>query len=528
VPGLRQQGEGKLPVWAVAVALYLTVAAAYVLSSPGRVDIVDGQIRFDVAASWLSEGKPILRDPFVQRYGTQGPDGEIYSSYGAGASVAALPLVWLGGLTDDPEGETRRFFFSLTSPLIGAGIAPLLFLFYLGLGLTRARAVVWALVAAFASLVWQGSTSVFDQAQHGFLVLLSVYFGFVAGRRDSLGLAAVGGLCAGLLVNYQETYALLLPLMAAATLGGSGSVRRGRNRWLAFMAATAFGLALWMGYNWLCFDNPFVPGKLRPALVPHPATSGNVLRGLAGLLLSPGKSVFLYSPTILLGLAGWRALLRRQRELAIAVALTSAVHLAFVSGMSFWHGDWCWGPRYLLILLPLWALAAPFAWRRRRRLVGAVIAAGIVAQLLGLAVVHERFFHERGLAAFFWANDPAFYFRESALLARPSEIRALLSPGPADSARFFSNNPYDSPTYFIAGFPRPELGPRAIRDFQVFQVPRPWPLWMTRLDPQRYAPPVDPAAWGFALVAILVLGVGGTLAGSWGHSASGASPAAGS
>ncbi len=497
----------------VAAGLYLVVAAVYLLSSPGRIDIVDGQIRFDVAASLVSEGRPVLRDPFIQPYGTRGPDGEIYARYGAGASIAGLPLVWLASLADDPAGERRRFLFSLTTPLVGAGIAPLLFLFYLELGLSRRRAIGWTLVAAFASLIWPGSTTVFDQAQHAFLVLLAVFLGFLAERHDSLPLAAAGGLAAGLLLSYQEPYALLLPLLAASTLGGAGEPARRRNRWLVFMAATVAGVALWMAYNWLCFDNPWIPSKLRPALLVHPESSGNLLRGLAGLLASPGKSVFLYSPTLVLGLAGARALWQRHRELATAVLLTSAVHLVFVANMSFWHGDWCWGPRYLLILLPLWALPAPFAWRRRRALVGALVAAGFVAQLLGLAVVHERFFHERGLGAFFWAADTGFYWRESALLARPGELGDVLTAELAASAASFSNNPYDSPTYFIVGFPRPEEGPRLIRQFRVFHLPRPWPLWMPRLG-SRYAPPVEPRRWTLALSAVLLAGAALTAAGA--------------
>ena len=536
MPTMPASGEGgRLPVWTLALGLYLVVAALYVLSSPGRIDIVDGQVRFEATRSLVEEGRPALHDSFVQPYGTRMPDGSIYSAYGAGPQVVAMPLVWLGGLADDARGETQMFLFSLTSTLLGAGIAPILLLFFLELGHTRASAVAWTLVAAFASLLWQGSTSVFDQSQHAFLVVLAGFLAFVAARRDRLWPAAAGGAAAGLLLNYQETYVLLLPLLAAATLGGAGSPERKRNRLLVFLAVSAIGLVPWMGYNWLCFDNPLTPGKLRPGLMRHPDTAGNVLGGLTGLLASPGKSVFLYSPTFLLGLAGLRRLWRRERELAAAVLLASLVHLVFISSVNFWHGDWCWGPRYLIPLLPLWALAAPLAWRRRRQRriwVGAVVAAGVLTQLLGLAVVHERFFHERGLGGFFWARDPGFYLRESALLARPGEIRTLLSGKAAESARRFSNNPYDSPTYFIAGFPRPDQGATLMRDFQVFYLPRPWPLWVPRLDTARYARPVDPTLWIPSLLAVLLVGAALTAAATSRSGAepraSGASPEAGS
>src|SRR5271157_3599776 len=54
----------------IASGIFLLVLAIYVLSSPGRIDIIDGQARYDVAYNWLLEGRPVLRDPWIgQRMG---------------------------------------------------------------------------------------------------------------------------------------------------------------------------------------------------------------------------------------------------------------------------------------------------------------------------------------------------------------------------------------------------------------------------------------------------------------------------
>ena len=492
-----------------AIGLYLLVVSVYLLSGPGRIDIVDGQIRFEVADNLLRLGRPILTDPLTQRYGAVGAEGEIYAKYGPAASIAGLPLVALGALTDDPLGETRRFLFSWTSALLGALTAPLLFLLYRRLGVGRGAAVAWVLVAAFATLVWPLATSTFDQAQHAALILLVVYLALLAGQRDSVPLAAAAGLVAGLLLNYQENYLLLFPFLALPMLDGGGDRRRILSRFAAFAALTLVGVGLWMLYNQICFQNPFIPGKLRPGLFPHPSGRGNALAGLGGLLVSPGKSVLLYSPTIVLGLLGWRLLKGRAEWLAGSILLVSIVHLLFISLLAFWHGDWCWGPRYLVILLPLWAIAFPFAVRTpgRRRLAIGLVAVGVVVQLLGLSLVHERFFHERALGGMFWAGDTGFYYRESALLSRPGEIWETLSQGVPETARHFSNTAgLEGTTEFIRGFGPPESAPDLMRHFQVFYLPRPWPLWIPRLDPERYVAPVRTIVWVPALLMTGLIG----------------------
>jgi hypothetical protein len=508
VPG-RYVSSPSARRWLIATGLLLLVAGLYVLSGPGRIDSIDGQIRFDVALSLSSLGRPILRDPAVLKFGVPGLGDHLYPGYGAGASIAGLPLVWLGSFADDPFGETRRFLFALATPLMGALIAPLLFWFYLVLGVAPRQAAKWVLVSSLASLVWPASTTVLDQMQHAVLVFLALLLGFLASRRDSPLLAAAGGGAAGLLITYQEPYVLLIPLLALSTLGGSSERSRKVARLVIFVAAAGVGLALWMNYNLARFGNPFDSGKI-VLDSGHPALLGNPLMGLTGLLASPGKSIFLYSPTILLGLLGWSSLRRREPWLGITILAVSGVHLLFISSLSFFHGDWCWGPRYLVILLPLWALAFPFAVTSggRRWWVVALVTAGVVVQLLGLSIVHERFFFERGLPTFFWAGNPGFYFRHSALAARPLELWSSLTVDVPPPAKYFSPTPYPRlVTYFIAGFP-PDRAPAQMRQFRVFYVPRPWPLWMPRLDREQHDPPVNAPLWSGALVGVALLGWG--------------------
>ena len=528
------------------LGLFVLVLGVYVLTSPGRIDTIDGEARFDVAYSLVATGRPIFRDPLIGPFvSVPGRDGYLYSYYGAPASVFAMPLVWLG-LKHTLTIERAQFLFSLTSSIFGAGIAFLLFFFYLDVGLNLRRAAFWTLVSSFATLLWPLSNSSFDNAQHAFFVLAALYCAFLSARRDSKALALLGGLCIGVLILYQEYFVLLIPCFAFATLGwepginpatkplrwsykstrdradsalrhfiqsaqdllrrgwdAPGNARKSCVRYALFVAAAGFGLALTFAYNDYRFGSWLNDGKFHYQNFP---LFGNPIMGFLTLLVSPGKSVFLYSPPIVLGIVGFAGLRRSMPILAKTVAACSVVLVLFLSCILFAGGDWCWGPRYLLPLLPLFALAYPFAKSKlRRETIVLIIALGIFVQALALSVETQRYFNEAKLSGYFWAENPAFYLTHSALFARFGEV-ASLRHGVPTTAKRFSSVPL--PTYSVLGAPPPRDQAAAwMSNFQIFFLPRPWPLWMAYLEPLARAINIRTWLWGVSGISLLGAGL---------------------
>ena len=555
----RTAEAAHLPRGWVATGVFLVVLATYVLSSPGRIDVFDGQARYEVAYNFLLEGRPIIREPVTRHLmGFRGRHNLTYSHYGAGGSLFALPLVWLGMLNDDPPGETSRFLFSLTCCVFGALTCAVLYLFYLELDISFPRALAWTFVTAFTTMLWPCSTTTFDNAQHAFFVIGSMYLGFLSAKRESRLLAATGGLVAGILILYQEYFLLILPALAISTLSWShagtmaegqdlmqgkqhprkplawqlrqaaqavgavirsacqqaGEARESCLRFLLFLTSASVGVIAYLGYNDLRFGSFFQNGNLAYAAKYHYPTFGNPIAGFLTILASPGKSVFLYSPPIILGLWGFRRLWRRKPELGTAILATSTVLVLFISCIAFAAGDWCWGPRYVVVLLPLWALAFPFVsvqGRLRRNLVLALLAAGLVVQGLALSVENQRFFFERALKDFFWADDSWYYFQHSALFARVGEA-ASLTHGMSPEARPFNPMTYPGISTFTIFGPPPNvprrLSPVWMRQFKVFYLPKPWPIWMWTIKPELRAINLEAclgALFGMGLLGIALI-----------------------
>ena len=537
----------------VAAGVFLAVLGIYILANPGRIDIIDGQLRYEVGVNWMRMGRPIVWDPPMAIWGgVRGRGGFAYSYYGPLGSLAAIPLMWVGNFFDDPPGEATRFLFSLTTSVFGALTICTLFLFYIKLGVATKKALVWSGVTAFSTLLWSASETTNDNVQHACFVLAAVYFGFISSERRSPYFAALGGLMAGLLLTYQSYFGAIIPLLAVSTLGSScqahespsvvselllptlrlllrldfrGAIQQLRNpagfspeaiesfhhayrRYGIFVLTSLVGIGLALAYNDLRFGSLFESGVRGPTGNFVQPFFGNPLAGLLTLTVSPGKSFILYCPPVILGFAGIRRIWQHRPQLGLAILAASMVLVLFLSTIAFGGGAWCWGPRYLVPLVPLWALAFPFApleKQRWRNLALVVIAAGVIVQCLGISVEDQRYFFERGLTDFYWAHHPWFEFEHSQILARPAETFSLIK-GPPREAKWFNTN-QEPPTYTSlrpGGIPQPALAPRWIRRYRVFYVPKPWPLWMWGIPPNQRA--LNLPAWLAGTLGVTLLG----------------------
>ena len=470
-----------------ALGICLFVAAVYIAAGPGRIDIIDGQYRFEVARNLVEDYSIQLRDMFLGNT----IDGVLgaYSPYGVSGSLTGVPLIVLADLIGAPSMDRRMFFFSFTSGVLGALTAAVLFLFLTELSVPPRRALGWTLVASFATLAFPVATSTFDQTQHGFFVLCACLGAYLSARRDSNGWAVMSGASLAFLVNFQITYVILIPAIAVAALAAPGASAQERRRGFERAALVAFGGAagvlVWAGINKFRFDT-FVGGVQMN--VRHPPARGNPFIGLPALLVSPGKSLFLYSPPTIAAVIGLGRLFTRERRLVQAIAATCLVYLAMISSLTFYGGDWCWGPRYFASVLPIVALGFGFldvTRRGMRVLIPTLVVLGLFVQTLALSLDHHRFFYGNNLPTFFWYQQPAYYFSHSALLERPAEIAESLRIGVPPEASEFRPGPYPAfKSYAVfGGWGHPELPPPAwMRYYQVFWLPRPWPLWLPQVS----------------------------------------------
>ena len=165
-----------------------------------------------------------------------------------------------------------------------------------------------------------------------------------------------------------------------SVVSGRYSVVARQFGWLA-LGGLPFAL-LMVGYNWVRFRTLFERGYANEGF------TGNLLEGLYGLLLSPGKSVFLYVPLLLALPWAARPFARRFGAEAMLIGALTLITLLQSALWWIWWAGWGWGPRFLVPLMPFLVLplGTLFATRAGRRGLIVLLALAIGVNLLGILV----------------------------------------------------------------------------------------------------------------------------------------------
>jgi hypothetical protein len=202
-----------------------------------------------------------------------------------------------------------------------------------------------------------------------------------------------------------EPAAPAAPAPAAPPLTGRALIARLAAPLAAFAAPLALCAALLLWHNAVRFGSPFDNGYTDEGFT----TPFYV--GLYGLLFSSGKSIFLFSPVVLLSapalLAFWR-LRPAEALLSGGVALTT---LLYYAAWWAWYGGWSWGPRFLtpalpFLVLPIGALLLARGWARWALLL--LVIAGVAVQLLGALIDFNAYIDE--ITGGDPANEPRYLF----------------------------------------------------------------------------------------------------------------------
>lgn len=407
----------------VAAALFALAFGVYALFAGGHTYSSDEEGLFFATKALVERRTAVVEatpDNIAVLPVRAGRTGGPVTVGGFAQSVVAVPFYLAGsvagaGIHGGEYGEypERLFVGWMNSAVTAAGVA-LMFLFARRLGATSRAAVLLALTYGFATYAFPHAKTFFSEPLAATLAFAATYFVVRdLGPPRTRHLILAGALF-GAALNARASVAVFAAPLAVYLLwvcGREGSLTA-RLRKLT-IAASAFaagaapfvGLLLWS--NWWRFGGPFDLGYETIPL-DHP-----MLEGLYGLFLSPGKSIFLYAPTVAVALAALVVphRFRPQVLLCAAVGLTNAL---FFSRFVHWHGDHSWGPRYLILSLPfLLVPVAPVLGRlmwRRAVVVTAVL--GVASASLGTVMYFNQYFNIADQAIeWTFADDGPTYWR---------------------------------------------------------------------------------------------------------------------
>ncbi len=375
-------------------------------------------------------------------------DGRYVAVYGPAQALAAAPLYLLGRLAagGDDRGPGRAVvvrWVGALNPLVSGLTAALLCAWLLALGARPATALAAGLGWGLATCAWPYAKTFLSEPLSALAYLAAAWSAWQAGRKHDAKWSAAAGLALAFAILIRPHNVVLAPILAllaycprrrpatnspspravrgpggeapaavvpsktapdpiagGATNSPSPRAERGPGGEVAAAAAPAetapdpiigalpvlAAVVWWLWANTARFGSPLNFGY--QASIQTDFALGNLLRGVVGQVLSPGRGLVWYAPPAVLAVFGFGELRRRDGRLAWALAAAVLVQLLFYSLRSTWWGNWCWGPRYLVPVLPLMVVLAALALERRTlRLPAALLAAlGVANAWAGLVV----------------------------------------------------------------------------------------------------------------------------------------------
>lgn len=373
------------------------------------------------------------------------PDGHFISLYPVVQPLLLAPLyvpaviaLRLVGWTDARLDLAAKRMEKVSASLVAALSAALLFL------LLRRRtspriAGVLTLAYAFGTTTWVISSQALWQ--HGLAQLLLVGTLLLLTGPSTPARVVSAGLLCGLVATNRPPDVIL-----AAALGVYGLFWAGRRRAALFAVAAALPMALVLFYN-LEVAGHVAGGYGRmgdASFFQHSLASG-----IAGLLFSPTRGLFVFSPFLLFLVLAWRHLPRDRNERALTVAMGIGIALQILLyAKTDWRTGVSWGPRFLTDLVPMlvWMLVP---------VVAALRSAGRVLFLLAVSAAIAI----EGVGAFCYNG-----VTDSVILAGegPGKMRAAWNWRNAPFLSFrYGLAPADLTTVVRGGFDAIQAGGRA-------------------------------------------------------------------
>jgi len=332
-----------------------------------------------------------------------GVGGHRYTKKAPLASLLGVPLFWLA---QSPLGRGIGAVDAvlLLNELLVALTAAILFLLIRRMGYPPWVALALGVVATLATPLWVYGKLFFAEPTITLTFVITLYAAYAAATTRRVGWVVATGIAYGLAVAAKYIdLALLAPVPFYLAWTFATSVRQGKERGL--LSARALSAAattlLWfslgavpvggvlIGYDLARYGIPFDSGYGAWETFSTPT-----LVGVAGLLFSPGKSIFVYTPLFLVALWWGPAFVRRFPAWSGMIGSIIILNLVLYGSWYVWWGAWGWGSRFTVPIMPLVALflaegLTAAHGRVVQILVGALGLLSVGIQVLGVAVHYD-------------------------------------------------------------------------------------------------------------------------------------------
>ncbi|WP_287585465.1 glycosyltransferase family 39 protein [Candidatus Borrarchaeum sp.] len=280
-------------------------------------------------------------------------NGHYYSDKPPGLSFVGVPIYFTAKFLI----EWWRIRYLLISLIAIVSALSVILVYEISgfLGGNKTSKLLTALTYAFGTITWVYSKTFFAHGFSAFLILLSIYCARLFIQENKKTFIFLSGVAMGysFLVEYPNLL-LLVPFLFYFIFYNT------KKEIIYFSVPVALFLMILGIYHYVCFESPFITPYISHTSEGNmqgiSTFSNPVHIGLYGLLFSPYRGLFYLSPILLLSPFGFFSLYKKYKPETVLFLSSFIIINLFYSVFIHWHGGACYGPRYLLNVIPVFTL----------------------------------------------------------------------------------------------------------------------------------------------------------------------------
>lgn len=312
-----------------------------------------------------------------------GKSGLLSSFYGIGTTIFFLPGYLTGRLASSfvaepfKEQVLRLFLYSTNSFVLGL-TALVIYKLCLLEKCTSAVSLWASLAFSLCTFALPSAGTGFSEPLTALFVVSSIYYSAKIPQNGKSRYLA--GLCLGCAILMRASAAIFLPIFIIGLCLRSSAGIRIRSV-LFFSLGGLLPMIVFLATNYWKF------GSFLDTGYPDLAYNTPILEGLFGLFISSGKGLLWFAPISALAIVTMKKSFTRNPSFSILTWMIIGANSLFFSRFQIWSGDDAFGPRYMGVVLPLFAVLAGMGVSTVREYpVILTTFAGIPASLSGVLI----------------------------------------------------------------------------------------------------------------------------------------------
>jgi Dolichyl-phosphate-mannose-protein mannosyltransferase len=342
--------------------------ALFALSNSG-FDNSEGVFHYEVAVQIVKHGQ-LGFDKLPSGVFQFAPNGKAYASHEIGNTLFMIPTAFINVMLEnilsrfislDKIVLLQNFILSFQAGVYSAITATIFFaILHARFSIAKIPSFLATLCLILTSYFWTYSRNLYDGVLCATLLTLSFFLLLTYRQKNKSWYLVSCFICLGFAFITRISMILAILVTCAYLLIVYRSKLTTHIQKFFLAGLTFLPFIVWQfWYNYLRTGIFYQSPVQTAAYAENNALDGNILVGIAGILISPGKSILIYAPLLIVSAFLFKKFYREHQKEAIYIGALTILWCVLHGRLRSWYGAWGWGPRHYITILPL--IFLPFA-----------------------------------------------------------------------------------------------------------------------------------------------------------------------